>query len=321
MKIVAGLGSADAYDAYVDAGADEVFCGYVPESWSQKYGMALPLNRREVRYYDVQLGGRSELLYLAERIAARGVPATITLNALHYGPTQYPELAELVVRCIQDGFRSFIVADPALLVYLYGQGLHRQAKLHVSGEVGQINRGLVSLCQQLGASRMILHRKTTLMEMASLIRQAEPHMEFEAFVLNEMCHFHGGYCLSLHCDELTHLCRVPYQIGPVDSTHKNIQTSVCDRCVGHSDASDDLPRDIPGMTGCGLCALWAMQQAGVSHLKVVGRGNHVDAMIRDIRALRQALKLLENTADEASFQSAMKQQLFPQGCSQACYYR
>lgn len=47
MKIVAGLGSIDEYIPYVKAGADEFFCGYVPYSWTEKYGTLLPLNRRK----------------------------------------------------------------------------------------------------------------------------------------------------------------------------------------------------------------------------------------------------------------------------------
>ena len=48
MKIVAGLGSIDEYETFVKAGADEFFCGYVPFSWAEKYGVIHPLNRREV---------------------------------------------------------------------------------------------------------------------------------------------------------------------------------------------------------------------------------------------------------------------------------
>ena len=36
-------------------------------------------------------------------------------------------------------------------------------------------------------------------------------LEFEAFVLNRLCQFTGAFCNSLHCDELGHLCRVPYE--------------------------------------------------------------------------------------------------------------
>ena len=47
MKITAGLGSINEYVRYVEAGADEFFCGYVPYEWNKKYGTVLPLNRRE----------------------------------------------------------------------------------------------------------------------------------------------------------------------------------------------------------------------------------------------------------------------------------
>ena len=51
MKITAGLGSIEDYPLYVQAGADEVFAGYVPYSWNLRYGNVYPLNRREVLYY------------------------------------------------------------------------------------------------------------------------------------------------------------------------------------------------------------------------------------------------------------------------------
>ena len=56
MKITAGLGSIDEYERFVQAGADEFFCGYVPFSWAERYGTVMPLNRREVLCYNVQLG-------------------------------------------------------------------------------------------------------------------------------------------------------------------------------------------------------------------------------------------------------------------------
>lgn len=68
MKITSGLGSIDDYPRYVRAGADELFCGYVPFSWSEKYGTVLPLNRREVLNYNVQIGSFSELEILANMV-------------------------------------------------------------------------------------------------------------------------------------------------------------------------------------------------------------------------------------------------------------
>ena len=68
MKITAGLGSIDEYERFVQAGADEFFCGYVPFSWAEKYGTIMPLNRREVLCYNVQLGAYSELEILSHMV-------------------------------------------------------------------------------------------------------------------------------------------------------------------------------------------------------------------------------------------------------------
>lgn len=73
-------------------------------------------------------------------------------------------------------------------------------------------------------------------------------------------------------------------------------------------------------TGCGLCALYQLQRAGITHLKLVGRGNYVNYMENDIRNLKQALELLDCAKNEADFINKMKAKLFEKGCSGNCYY-
>ena len=97
-------------------------------------------------------------------------------------------------------------------------------------------------------------------------------LEFEAFVLNELCQFTGAFCNSLHCDELGHLCRVPYELGRVR------RKLLSGNDVNFDDEALTLDEEgyLCGATGCGLCALYALQRAGITHLKLVGRGNHAD---------------------------------------------
>lgn len=80
MKIVAGLGSIDDYERFIQAGADEFFAGYVPYAWSRTYGTVIPLNRREVFTTHVQLGAFSELEILAKMMKHYGKPVHLTLN-------------------------------------------------------------------------------------------------------------------------------------------------------------------------------------------------------------------------------------------------
>ena len=135
-------------------------------------------------------------------------------------------------------------------------------------------------------------------------------------MLNELCQFTGAFCNSLHCDELGHLCRVPYELGRVR------RKLLSGNNVNFDDEALTLDEEgyLCGATGCGLCALYALQRAGITHLKLVGRGNHADFMEKDIRNLRKALDILEGSSSEADFRKEMKRQLFPRGCSGNCYY-
>lgn len=46
----------------------------------------------------------------------------LTFNSLYYLPEQYPEIGDIIEKCMGIGFRSYIIADPALLVYLKNRG-------------------------------------------------------------------------------------------------------------------------------------------------------------------------------------------------------
>ena len=325
MKIVAGLGSIDEYETFVKAGADEFFCGYVPFSWAEKYGVIHPLNRREVLFYNVQIGSMSELQILKIMVDYYGKPVKLTFNSLYYTGEQYPVIAEIITQCMAAGFENFIIADPALMLYLRQQKIN--CGIHLSGETAEVNRGMLEQMLPFGIRRVIFHRKNSLEDMQSCIKEADFPHEYEAFILNELCHFSGAFCNSLHCDELTHLCRVPYELG---NLHKKEETDAAQKDVAETDRiqgkeGKGLPLDedgyLTGSTGCGLCALYRMKQVGITHLKLVGRGNYTDFMEKDIRQLRKVLDILENSDSEAQYQKKMKASLFPDGCSQNCYYR
>lgn len=325
MKIVAGLGSIDEYETFVKAGADEFFCGYVPFSWAEKYGVIHPLNRREVLFYNVQIGSMSELQILKKMVDYYGKPVKLTFNSIYYTGEQYPVIAEIITQCMAAGFENFIIADPALMLYLRQQKIN--CGIHLSGETAEVNRGMLEQMLPFGIRRVIFHRKNSLEDMQSCIKEADFPHEYEAFILNELCHFSGAFCNSLHCDELTHLCRVPYELG---NLHKKEETDAAQKDVAETDRiqgkeGKGLPLDedgyLTGSTGCGLCALYRMKQVGITHLKLVGRGNYTDFMEKDIRQLRKVLDILENSDSEAQYQKKMKASLFPDGCSQNCYYR
>lgn len=296
MKITAGLSCLDAYDVLADAGADELFAGFVPLSWLERYGNLTPLNRREVRMHDIQLDSFSEFQLLARKIEKRGVPVALAFNSICYLPEQYPVIAEMLSRLLQLGFADWILADPGLMLYIRQQKL--PGRIHLSGEAGCFNPDAMRFFQRFGISRWIFPRKITPEEMTACIH-AVPGAEYEAFMLNERCQYSGAYCASLHCDELDHICHVPYRpCGP------EIHRSEPDK----GDCADF------GAGGCGLCALPRLRRSGVTHLKVVGRGAHVKWLQRDIALLRRALELGDVPPE------MLRREILNNRCSNDCYY-
>ena len=297
MKITAGLGALENLPRLAAAGTDEVFCGYVPVSWLEKDGNFTPLNRREVLLQGLQIDSLGDLRLLKRMAEDCGVEVALTFNALYYLPEQLPLLCELFGELKQLGLDRWILSDPALLLHLKLRKICGHIQL--SGEAGCFSPDALAFFRKLNIDRCIFPRKLTPEEMAACIATA-PKLEYEAFALNENCHFSGAHCLSLHCDELEALCRVPYRaVGP-DCPESN--APVCE-------AEDGF-----GARGRGLCALPRLRRAGVTHLKVVGRGSHIDWIERDVRMLRRALEMGDASPDE------LRRELLGNRCSGACYY-
>lgn len=341
MKITSGLGSIDDYPRYVRAGADELFCGYVPFSWSEKYGTVLPLNRREVLNYNVQIGSFSELEILANMVQKYQKPVHLAFNSLYYRPEQYEEIAQIIQQCRSIGFDSYILADPALLVYLQKEKI--DCEVHLSGDLGTVNSAMTEVFAKEYPKRIIFQRKNTISEMRAVIQHITAQKEatrkewtypteFEAFALNELCQFSGAFCNSLHCDEMGYLCRVPYWKKPVSLSESKLEKQEKNRpgeniSISEWDSASELTNPVSedgyfcGATGCGLCTLKQLSDAGITHLKLVGRGNYTNFMERDIRNLRRTLEILEDSSTEEEYIRAMKAELFPNGCSHMCYAR
>lgn len=325
MKVVAGLGSIDDYIDLVEAGVDEVFCGYVPYDWNKKYGNLFPLNRREVLYYNVQIGSLTDMKILRRIMDKYKVPVTITFNYLYYLEEQYEDIEKIIRDLTNIGFNEYIIADIALITYLREKEI--DCIIHLSGEACEINSLSVDFYNKLDISRYIFHRKNTILDMESVIKNNSiKNLEYEAFMLNERCHYTGAFCSSLHCDELAHLCKVPYHMAKFDRKSNRFETVdkkfndyyKIDEEYNYDDVDEE--QYLVGGTGCGLCALKKLQKAGVTHLKVVGRGNFIDLMIEDVKNLKKAINMLSSTENSIEFEGKVKQELFKGKCSGECYY-
>ena len=321
MKIIAGLGCIDDYIKLVKAGADEVFCGYVPYEWNKKYGSLFPLNRREVLYYNIQINSLEDMKILKSMVDVYKVPVSITFNYLYYIEEQYEEIINIMNDLINIGFDQFIIADIALILYIRNKGI--KCFIHLSGECSEINSLSMEFFNEFNIDRYVFHRKNTIKDMESCIRNNKvKNLEYEAFILNEKCHYSGAFCSSLHCDEMSHLCTMYYNLAKISEEVNNFK-EVDEKYRLYYEQLDNEDEDkthMLGSSGCGICSLKKLKDAGVTHLKVVGRGKYIDYMEEDIKKLKIAIDMINDNKEEKSYENSVENIIFNSKCSGNCYY-
>lgn len=332
MKIVTPLTAIECYEPLVNAGADEFFCGVIPYEWLKAFNNAAPFNRREY-LYRCNICTMNSLKILSRIVEKKHVPVKITLNSIYYDKDSYGLIEETLKRFIDLGFRTFIIADVALLVYLRDKGL--DCDFHLSGESGAINRLTIRFYNRFGISRYVFSRKTTIGEMKSCIEGSDVKgLEYEAFLLNELCPFTGAYCNTIHCDEMSGICRVPYHMERINKESGKYEKEYhIFKLMNKIDRSkikevesmnlteeDRKPIYRLGETGCGVCKIGDLRDAGITHLKVVGRGNSLKNIINDVKNVRDIIQMTELERDNMKSCTAIKEKYFPGKCPEHCYY-
>lgn len=327
MKIVTPLSCAENYEKLVEAGADEFFCGYNSHRWLEQYANIVPMNRREY-LLNANICSLEEMKILGRMVEKYKNPIKITFNSLYYIREQYDEVVRVIKELMQFGFDTFIIADLALIMYLYNN--HVNCKVHLSGETAEVNSLSIDMFKDLNISRIVFHRKNSVDDIKSCIANcADKNMEFEAFILNELCPYTGAFCNSLHCDEMVHVCKIPFRVekyNPEISNfaveEKNLRVFNRVLSMNRGNLSEQAGVEYRfGATGCGVCKIFELEQAGVGFVKVVGRGKSLDSMEKDIKILKGFLNSTGKHKDTKEYQEQIRSEVNAGHCNEFCYYR
>ena len=201
MELLAPAGNLECALAAFDAGADAVYCGLKR------------FNARE-RTENFSFDEMSRLIAYAHRLSRR---VYVTFNTL-VKEDELDEAAQELARLEELRPDAVIVQD--LGVVRIAREYFPKLVLHGSTQMGLHNSAGLAFAKDLGLSRVILERQTTLAELEKIMR-TKPPVELEIFIHGALCVCHSGQCLfssmvggrSGNRGECAQPCRLPYNGG------------------------------------------------------------------------------------------------------------
>ncbi len=328
MKIVAPISRLAELEPVLQAGADELYFGMVPEDWTKKFGIS---NASRRMFGNITDYGEMRKIIALTREA--GKQAMLTLNAQHYTEQQANCLIDLAKRFSDEGGTAIILADAPLLAELSSLNLH--ARLHLSSIAACRNTEAARLFQSLGADRIIFPRYMQLREIAEMI-SAEPTLEYEAFVLNDGCIYEEGVCHTIHLPQQYGgpICMDNYRHSLYRSDGREIDAKEQQRL---SENEKDYAEWIwykfscgfatskNGYTfgPCGICAIGQLHRAGLTAIKIAGREAPLPRKIKSIALVRNVRdRVLQRDCDSTILGDAQQIRERPDLCQSGymCYY-
>jgi len=306
LKITAPFKEKKEVVPLIEAGADELYCGYISPEWVKKY----------TNWEFERKGGRSNFTDLQELKEAvdlarqRNTSVSLTLNGL-YVNSQYPLLLRTITDVERIDFDAFIVADLGLLLTLKKMKTKKQIHLSTGGTV--FNSEAARFYKKLGVSRIILDRQTSLEAMKS-ISQDNPNLDFEVFILNTLCVNIDGFCTFLHTyasDSMEDISKkgwkenqklhimTTYDTHPkADACCLKYSVEVMDplscKRVKSKEIRPTFFKQLMDGAECGACAVYDIRHTKVKALKIVGRQLTPDMRLKSTRFMRRTLDILTN---------------------------
>ena len=311
MRIISPVDNLDEASLLLQAGADELYGGFIPADWDN-YSLAASLNQRT--FSAAQIASERELSQIIELVHAHGCRFALTLNAPFYTDEQQHLLVAYVDRMVALGIDGLILADPVVLHRLKKRHVHLE--YHASTLARLTNSGAIRFMAEQGMQRVVLPRHLSVADMASIIRRV-PDVLCDAFLLVGKCPNTEGLCTFHHSSpEKLWPCEIPYAIAPLA---EEISPGLRHAMQRQGSWSKTNRRH-----GCGLCAIPQLIAAGVHGLKLVGRGAPAAQKVRNVTLTREFLALAENTSDFVAYRRmamAAHRERFGTACHQnVCYY-
>jgi len=291
MKILAPIDRFDEAERLIQAGADELYGGFVPTGWKDTYTMAGSINKRT--FQEAQFESRSEIEDTIRYAHEQKASFFLTLNNDYYSRKQYPLLLNEIEWAVSAGVDALLVADLGLILEVKKREI--PIELHLSILSSVMNSQAAAFFKDLGVQRIVLDRTLTLRETERIISNVKD-IQFEVFIMYGKCPNIEGLCTFFHRDDPKHVwpCCLKYTISSVPPNSELKET------LRAADAQNAWCLNDRGRA-CGLCAMYDLEKAGIYSLKIAGRGRYTDDKVRAVRMVGEMRRLLASGTDRQGF--------------------
>jgi len=313
VLILSPVDRASEVAELIEAGAGELYAGYVPPFWAETFGPVVSCNRRS--FDEANAGSIDDLAALVDAAAVRDVPVHVAVNASPIPDGTIPRLVETARELARTGVRGVIVSDLSLLLALR-DGKFRRLSLHASTLFSAFNGMTVAFLRRAGAERVIVARELSTAEIAAMVLPAR-ETRLEAIGFRGRCPNIEGFCTHLHDDpRRTWPCELRYEkgwAGPGGTIPADVSEA-----IERNEGADRF-------FSCGLCAVPLLERAGVHALKIVGRGSETSSKVEAVRAVaamrEYGREAVAGPADCAARGKALYRETFGRPCrTENCYF-
>lgn len=274
IELLAPAGSFAALNAAINAGADSVYFGISD------------FNMRATAAVNFTMENLPDVVKLCHE---KNVKTYVTVNTLLYD-SDLERMRAVVDAVKAAGADSVIVADVATIIYARSVGV----EVHISTQLSVSNIEGVKFYSQY-SDRIVLARELSLEQVAEICKQIKeqnirgPHgdlMEIEVFGHGALCVAVSGRCaMSLFCNgtsanrgQCTQICRRKYKITDTETGQELV-------------VDNNYVMSAADLWTIGM--LDELKAAGISALKIEGRGRGAEYVGMVISTYREALDSIE----------------------------
>jgi collagenase-like PrtC family protease len=320
LKIVAPINSPDAVELLHAAGAAELYCGILPQTWTDVYGFSDMLNKRQGPI--ANLTSFRALRLLLARAHQFAMPVALTLN-IAYTADMLPAVLEIADVWANAGGDALMVSDIALLLAMQDRRPEMRRCLSILGN--PFNSGVLRFYRRFGISRAVLPRELTIAEMGEIVRRC-PDLEYEVMAFNDKCYFIDGHCNFYHSTRFAanQATAFPFvsrggqsEIACFDPGYSG---HGCSLLRPYARATGDA-RAATGNSGCAACYLERLAAAGIDFLKLGGRGLPPEKNAQNVRFLGGVIAMLSHGGASSEAVRGFFHETYGHPCeSGSCYY-